>query len=113
MNPSTWVSHNSLRIYCTSFSELASAHTSAEALSCFQVVLSENAGLTEIIALNLIDFFFKCSMYTIYLVYFKMFSCLSRSKAAPLSINVSCNIADTGLALSFTDFMSVLRKDKV
>lgn len=33
MNESTYMSHNSLNIYCTSLS-LVSAHTSGEALSC-------------------------------------------------------------------------------
>lgn len=56
MSPSTWVSHNSLRIYCTSSSELVSAHASVEALSCAQAVLSADACSSEIMALDLLDF---------------------------------------------------------
>lgn len=114
MNPSTWVSHNSLRIYCTSSSELVSVHTSVEALSCAQVALSADACSSEIMALDLLDFahFKKCSMYTTHLVCFKMFCCLPRSKAAPLSINVSCNMTDPSFAASFKDFMSISRKKK-
>lgn len=54
MNPSTRVSHNSLRIYCTSFFELVSARTSVEL--CSSRTERENARSTEIMALNLLDF---------------------------------------------------------
>lgn len=47
----------------------------------------------------------KCDMNAIYLAYFKEFSCLSHTKAAPLSMNVSCNTRRCWLTVSLRVFL--------
>ncbi len=111
MNPSTWLSHNCLRIYWTSFSELASAHASAEALSCARVVQNEDA---LFFWNSEAEFTRRCTFFKSNVQHLSvlMFSCLSCNKAAPLSIKVSCKMTHPCFTVSFKDCMSVLRKRK-
>ena len=111
MNPSTWVSHNSLRIYGTSSSELVSAHTSqATEFVPAQVLLQRQLNQPNFS----FYFHFVQRAYNLYLVCFLFFfltlpACPLAVKRLPLSINVSCDVTNPGFTVSFMDFMSVLK----
>lgn len=107
MNPSTWVSHNSLRIYGTSSSELVSAHTSQA--TEFLLKFYYNGNWINPTSLFI---FILCGVCTTFIwpVFFFLTlpACPLAVKRLPLSINVSCNVTNPGFTLSFMDFMSVL-----
>lgn len=106
MNPSTWVSHNSLRIYGTSSSELVSAHTSQA--TEFLLKFYYNGNWINPTSLFI---FILCGVCTTFIwpVFFFLTlpACPLAVKRLPLSINVSCNVTNPGFTLSFMDFMSV------
>ena len=111
MNPSTWVSHNSLHIYGTSSSELVSAHTSqATEFVPAQVLLQRQLNQPNFS----FYFHFVQRAYNLYLVCFcfcflTLPACPLAVKRLPLSINVSCDVTNPGFTVSFMDFMSVLK----
>lgn len=107
MNPSTWVSHNSLRIYGTSSSELVSAHISQATEFLLKFYYNGN----WINPTSSFFIFILCGVCTTFIwpVFFFLTlpACPLAVKRLPLSINVSCNVTNPGFTLSFMDFMSV------